>query len=89
MASGKKEIRTPIILGRLLARCLGLNGAFEKERIPCRGQDMLKSVLRTPPSITAFIKLVPVLSPSGQLELFKFIPDEFVPLCTPRLSMRR
>ncbi|MGI2856470.1 hypothetical protein ACRTDR_20170, partial [Shewanella algae] len=31
----------------------------------------------------------PRLSPSGQLELFKFIPDEFVPLCTPRLSMRR
>ena len=48
---------------------------------------MLKSVLRTPPSITAFIKHVPVLSPSGQLELFKFIPDEFVSLCTPRLSM--
>ncbi len=82
-------MKTPIILGRFLSPSLGLNGAFEKERMPCRGQDMLKSVLRTPPSITAFIKHVPVLSPSGQQELFKFIPDEFVPLCPSRLSMWR
>ncbi|MEL4400759.1 hypothetical protein AAEJ42_10780, partial [Shewanella algae] len=38
------KMGTPIILGRFLSPCLGLNGAFEKERMPCRGQDMLKSV---------------------------------------------